>query len=128
MLRKLIRGVGRFLLFLAKMALYLGAILFLTGASILALPLYKLSPQRRKMEAGMQFATAGIALLSAYADEQRPIAEPEPEPELTVTVVEVDEALDAVRGLNPVDMIGYLRDRLVHGVTFDTDDDDATDS
>lgn len=82
MITALFRGAGKIALLLATMAFLAVISLFVVGSFILTWPVHRSSPRERKLKASMDFAQAGMTLLTAFSEgSMRKMMEEALEPE-----------------------------------------------
>lgn len=79
-MRRLAVFVGKFALFLASMAFLTALSLFIVGAYLATMPVLRLSPRNKRVQAATGAAVAIVALIRAYGKGDTPEPEPEPVP------------------------------------------------
>lgn len=68
MIRALFKGAGRIALWLATMAFLSAVGLFVVGSFLLMWPILRMSPREKRIKATMDFASAGMTMLTAFSD------------------------------------------------------------
>lgn len=76
---KLAAFVGKFMLFLATMALLTGVSLFVVGGYLATWPILRQSPKSARVQSIVGLGTAIMALVQAYNMGREEVAEPEQE-------------------------------------------------
>jgi cytochrome c oxidase assembly factor CtaG len=70
MIKSMFRGAGQVALWAATMAFLAGVSLLLVGSFLLTWPILRKSPRDRRIKATMDFAAAGLTLMTVFSDSK----------------------------------------------------------